>query len=139
VRLPVAKGTETEVGRITLRVPGFGGARIFEKLVSIQRHTGATVAQAVPEVKAARDVVDALDSDDPQDNIRALKMRREMYAREQRDAYVVETIDRAIAALERHGSLAALSQADQAVLISHTLTKRGAEKRAAAKREAAAS
>jgi hypothetical protein len=107
--------------------------------VSIQRHTGATVAQAVPEVKAARDVVDALDSDDPQDNIRALKMRREMYAREQRDAYVVETIDRAIAALERHGSLAALSQADQAVLISHTLTKRGAEKRAAAKREAAAS
>jgi uncharacterized protein YegL len=139
VRLPVAQGAETEVGRITLRVPGYGGARVFERIVSIARHAGAAEAQPVPEVAAARDVVDALDSEDPQDNIRALRMRREMYAREQRDRFVVEAIDRAIAALERHGSLSALSQADQAVLISHTLSKRGSQKKAAPAREPAAS
>jgi len=139
VRLPVGKGTETEVGRITLRVPGFGGARLFEQLVSIQRHSGSVVAHAVPEVAAARDVMEALGSNDPQDNLRALRMRREIYAREQRDQFVIDTIDRAIAELERHGSLAALSQADQAVLISHTLSKRGNAKKAVSERQAAAS
>jgi uncharacterized protein YegL len=125
VRLPVAKGTETEVGRITLRVPGFGGARTFEKLVSIPRHHGRIESAPVPEVAAARDVVDSLDSDDPEATLRSLKTRRDLYANEHRDAHVIEALDRAIEEIERHGTLAALSQADHAVLVSHTLTKRG--------------
>lgn len=125
VRLPVAKGSETEVGRLTLRVAGFGGARVFERLVSIPRHNGRGQTAVVAEVAAARDVVDALDNDDPMATLRALKMRKELYEKEHRDRHVIEVLDRAIAELERHGSLTALSQGDQAVLISHTLTKRG--------------
>ena len=129
IRLPTAKDAETEVGRVTLRVPGFGGARLYEKLVAIPRHNGDVVAQRTPEVAAARDVVDALDSDDPETTLRALKTRRELYGREHRDVTILEVIDRAIAELERHGTLAALSESDQATLVSHTLTKRGAAKR----------
>jgi hypothetical protein len=69
-------------------------------------------------------VLEALDNDDPTATIKSLRMRRQMYERENRDAHVLDVIDRAVAELERHGSLAALSRSDQATLVSHTLDKR---------------
>jgi uncharacterized protein YegL len=125
VRLPATDSAETEVGRVTLRVPGYGGPRTFEKMISIARHAGAPETSRDPEVAAARDVLDSLDNDDPQATLRALRMRRHLYEREQRDPHVLNVLDRAITELERHGTLAALSAADHAALISHTLTKRG--------------
>lgn len=140
VRLPVAVADESEIGLITLRVPGRGGPRVFEKFISIPRHDGPAETERDPEVAAARDVLEALDNDDPKATLRALRMRRQLYEREQRDARVLEVLDRAIDELERHGSLAALSASDHAALISHTMTKRGGRmKKAPAKTEAAAS
>jgi len=133
IRLPVAKGAETEVGRVTLRVPGFGGPRVFEKSIVIARHDGPPHVERDPEVVAARDVLDALDNDDPAATLRALETRRKMYEREQRDTHVLSVIDRAIGEIRRHGSLAALSQSDHATLVSHTLTRRIAARRPAPK------
>jgi hypothetical protein len=133
IRLPVARGSETEVGRLTLRVPGFGGPRVFEKSVSIARHVGGPLVEKDPEVVAARDVLEALDNDDPAATLRALQTRRQIYEREQRDPHVLVVIDRAIDELQRHGSLAALSAADHSTLVSHTLTRRMSSRRPAAK------
>jgi len=133
IRLPVAKSGETEVGIVTLRVPGFGGPRTFEKQISIARHDGPPHASRDPEVVAARDVLEALDNDDPAATLRALQTRRAMYEREQRDAHVLCVLDRAIDEMQRHGSLAALSQSDHATLVSHTLTRRVASRRPSSK------
>ena len=124
LRLRRAKGAETEIGRIALRVPGFGGARMFEKVVSIQRHPGTECVEADPEVQAALDVVAALDSDDPEATLRALNIRRAIYAQERRDPHVLFVIDKAIMELEKHGSLAGLTPSEHATLVSHTLTTR---------------
>ncbi len=133
IRLPIAKDGETEVGTATLRVPGFGGPRTFEKSIVVARHAGPPVVSKDPEVAAARDVLEALDNDDPNATLRALETRRRMYERERRDAHVLDVIDRAIDEIRRHGSLAALSQSDHATLVSHTLTRRIAPRRASPK------
>jgi uncharacterized protein YegL len=129
IRLPIARGAETEVGTATLRVPGFGGPRTYEKQISIPRHAGAPHVERDPEVVAARDVLEALDNADPAATLRALETRRTMYEREQRDEHVLSVIERAIEEMRRHGSLAALSQSDHATLVSHTLTRRVAARR----------
>lgn len=124
VRLPVAKAGETEVGRITLRVPGFGGARIFERLVSIQRHGGSdAVTVQVAEVAAAREAVDGLD---PSKTLAELRMRRELFGRDHSDRRVVEAIDRAIAEVQRTGTLATLPAADRAFLDAEVMGRRPA-------------
>ncbi len=125
LRLPRAKaGTETEVGRATLRVPGFGGPRVYERHLALPRHAGGD-ATADPEVVAAREVVSALAGDDPEAMLRALRVRRRIYEDERRDRHVLGVIDKAIAELEERGSLAALSAAEHAALLSHTCTAGG--------------
>jgi uncharacterized protein YegL len=125
VRLPrAAHDSETAVGLVTLRVPGFGGARIFEKLLAMPRHAGPAV-ESDPEVVAAREVVAALSGDDPQAMLRALQVRRRIYAEERRDRHVLGVIDKAIKELEEHGSLAKLSASEHAALLSHTCTAGG--------------
>lgn len=134
LRLRRAKTTETEVGRITIRVPGFGGPRTFEKVIAIPRHEGPALPDHDPEVQAAADVLAALESDDPAATLQALRIRREIYANERRDPHVLFVIDKAILELEHHGSLAGLTAAEQATLVAHTLTTghRGARQRVAA-------
>jgi uncharacterized protein YegL len=126
VRLPRAKaGTETEIGRVSLRLPGYGGPRCWERHLSVPRHEGAAVA-ADPDVAAARDVLAALAGDDPQATLKALRIRREIYVAERRDRHVLGVIDKAIAEIEERGTLTALSAAEHATLLSHTCTAGGA-------------
>ena len=122
LRLPRAKaGTETEVGHVSLRVPGIGGARTYEKHLALPRHAGAEVA-ADSEVVAAREVLTALAGDDPQAMLKALRVRRRIYEEERRDVHVLGVIDKAISELEEKGSLAALTASEHAALLSHTCT-----------------
>ena len=138
LRLPRAKaGTETEIGAVTLRVPGFGGPRVFEKLLALPRHAGQSVATD-PEVTAARDVLAALAGDDPQAMLRALRVRRTIYEEERRDRHVLGVIDKAIAELEERGTLARLSASEHAALLSHTCTAGGAGQPAPRRREPSA-
>ena len=126
LRLPRAKpGRETEIGRVTIKVPGFGGARVYEHHLSLLRHAGPNLT-GDPEVVAAREVVQALAGDDPDAMLRALKVRRRIYTEERRDRHVLGVIDKAIAELEERGTLAALSAAEHATLLSHTCTAGGA-------------
>jgi uncharacterized protein YegL len=138
LRLPRAKaGTETEVGRATLRVPGYGGARIFERHLGLPRHDG-TETIADPEVVAAREVVAALAGDDPEAMLRALRVRRRIYEDERRDTHVLGVIDKAISELQERGSLAALSAAEHAALLSHTCTAGGSGSTPARRKEQSA-
>jgi uncharacterized protein YegL len=122
LRLPRAKaGTETEVGHVALRVPGAGGARLYEKHLALPRHAGGQVA-ADSEVVAAREVLTALAGDDPQAMLKALRVRRRIYEEERRDRHVLGVIDKAITELEEHGSLNALTASEHAALLSHTCT-----------------
>jgi uncharacterized protein YegL len=125
LRLPRAvAGRETEIGRVTVKLPGFGGPRIFEHHLALLRHDGPA-RETDPEVLAAREVVQALAGDDPAAMLRALKVRRRIYMQERRDRHVLGVIDKAIAELEEKGTLAALSAAEHATLLSHTCTAGG--------------
>ncbi len=120
LRLPSTAEDATELGRITLRVPGEGGARTFESLLSIPRHKGVYTPTPHPTVMEARAVLDAMDSDDSQTLLRSLTARRRIYVEERRDPYLVALLDRAIHELEATGSLDALSKSERAALLSHT-------------------
>jgi uncharacterized protein YegL len=124
LRLRRTKRTETEVGRITLRIPGYGGPRVFEKIVSLPRHPGAETGERDPEVQAALDVVSAIAGNDAAATLKALRTRRGLYAQERRDTHVLFVIDKAIQELERHGNLLGLTASEHATLVSHTLTTR---------------
>jgi hypothetical protein len=122
LRLPRAKpGTETEIGHVTMRVPSFGGQRVYEKHLAMPRHAGSEFA-CDPEVVAAREVVAALAGDDPKAMLKALRVRRRIYEEERRDRHVLGVLDKAIAELEERGTLAALTAAEHAALLSHTCT-----------------
>ena len=139
MRLPRAKaGTETEIGHVTLRVPGHGGPVTFEKVLALPRHAGAATA-VDPEVAAARDVLSALAGDDPQAMLKALRVRRGIYEEERRDSHVLGVIDRAIAELEERGSLNRLTASEHAALLSHTCTAGSAGRAAKARRAASRS
>jgi hypothetical protein len=125
VRLPQTKAYESEIGRFTARVPTASGTRLFECLVSVPRHEGSSMPEPDPEVQTARDVLVALGKDDPADQLRALRVRRQLYASERRDPQVLEALDRAIAEIEERGSLAALPAEDRAAILSHTCTAGG--------------
>lgn len=122
IRLPEARGIETEVGRITVRLPGHGGPRLFERSLSIPRHPGRVSFTPDREVQAAWDVLAALGASDPRDQLRALRTRRQLYTAERRDPQLLGAIDRAIEELESRGTLDALSASEQAVILSHTCT-----------------
>ncbi|MCE9635751.1 MAG: VWA domain-containing protein [Planctomycetes bacterium] len=125
LRLPSDRGLETEVGRITVRLPGHGGAVPFESFVSIPRHHGHHAFAPDREVQAARDVLAALGAADPKDQLRALRTRRKMYEDERRDPALLDAIDRAIDELESHGNLDGLPRDTQAAILSHTCTVGG--------------
>lgn len=120
IRLPASKSLETEVGRITLRIPGHGGPRTFETHVSVSRHPGNRTGTPDREVQAAWDVLSALGTTDPRDQLRALRTRRKLYEAERRDPQLLRAIDVAIAELEAHGTLDRLAPEQQAAILSHT-------------------
>jgi hypothetical protein len=128
LRLPSTKSSESEVGRITVRLPGYGGARTFETLVSIPRHDGTQVHTPDREVQAAHDVLAALGAADPSDQLRALRARQKLYEAERRDPVLIHAIERAINELQETGTLARLSKDEQAVILSHTCTVGGARR-----------
>jgi uncharacterized protein YegL len=122
LRLPVTEAPETEVGRVAVRIPGYGGARLFEALLSISRHSGELQVTTDREVQAAHDVLVALDTKDPREQVRALRVRKKLYESERRDPQLIGAIERAIDELESHGHLGRLSAEEQAVILSHTCT-----------------
>jgi len=126
VRLPESKGASTDIGTIRVRIRGMDAPRVYEAKISVPRITGDALPEPDGEVVAARDVLAALAGADAKTQLRALRIRRKLYAAERRDPYVIGVIDRAIESLESDGSLAALSAADCATLRSHTCTAGGA-------------
>ncbi len=126
VRLPESKTDRTQIGKIKLRLRGAGSARVYEADVAVPRLTDDKLPDPDAEVLAARDVLAALSGADAKTQLRALRVRRKLYAAERRDPHVIDVIDRAIESLESQGSLAALSAADCATLRSHTCTAGGA-------------
>lgn len=122
LRLPESQTLETEVGRITVRIPGHGGPRTFESLVALPRHKGIIDFAVDREVQTARDILAALGASDPSDHLKALRTRRGIYESERRDPQLIAIIDRAIDELEQRGTLKDLSAGEQAALLSHTAT-----------------
>ena len=120
LRLPPTQGDETEIGRVTLRIPGEGGPVTFEHLLFIARHAGSEMPAPDDIVLEARHVVEAVGASDPKAQLKALHARRRLYVEERRDEYIIELIDRAIAQMETKGSLDALSNGERAALQSHT-------------------
>jgi len=115
--------TETEIGSLTMRVPGYGGPQVFEKLLSIPRHArDEPNPEPEPDVAEALEILQALGDSDPAAQLRALKARRRLYEKERRDPHVTRVLDRAISALENSGTLDALSRAERAILVAHTRT-----------------
>jgi len=122
VRLPKTTQSETEIGRVTLKVPGYGGPRVYECLLSIGRHPGDRLPAPTAVVVEAREILEAMDKDDPKAKLKALRARRKHYEAERRDPYIIELIDKAISEIEEQGNLDALSRAEQAALLAHTCT-----------------
>jgi uncharacterized protein YegL len=136
VRLPEAESDMTPLGRVALRVPAASGPRTFSSDLAVPRTLSAEFPPPDPDVTATHDVLAAMDESDPATQLRALRVRRKLYAAERRDPHVVAVIEKAIAALEGEGSLAALSESERATLRAHTCTAGGA--RPVARREFAA-
>jgi uncharacterized protein YegL len=122
LRLPSTTQPETEVGRFTVRIPGEGGPRLFEAILSMPRHAGRQEMTGDPFVRQALDILGAGEGSDPQAILRSLLARRALHVSEHRDARSIEVIDRAIALLQSGRSLDELSQAERAVLQAHTRT-----------------
>jgi uncharacterized protein YegL len=123
VRPPEVDETVTRLGEAVVRIPGFGGpieARLPLTLTRTARETLPGDVDAV--VRTARDILSALSNADPKAALRALRLRRTIYAEERRDPGLLAIIDRAIGLLETAGSLDSLSPDDYATLLSHTCT-----------------
>jgi uncharacterized protein YegL len=123
VRVPQTDDDVTEIGRVTVRLPGWGAAREFATLLVVPRHQGAVPIERDPVVVEAREILSADGSDeDPEAMLQALRARRRIYVSERRDPYLLDVVDRAIAELEEAGNLEALSRGEQAALLAHTAT-----------------
>lgn len=122
VRLPQTGEHETEIGRLTLRVPGFGGPQEIERFLGIPRHRGAQPVSADPLVTEARAVLDALDHAGPNTLLQSLRARRKLYLAERRDPYLLAVVDKAIREVEAQGDLDGLSNEERAALSAHTMT-----------------
>jgi hypothetical protein len=122
VRLPQTTGNDTEIGSVRLRVPGHGGPREYRCALAVPRHAGTVEIDADPVVVEARHVLEALEAEDPEALLKALRTRRKLYISERRDPYLLEVVDKAIAELETAGTLAALSRNERAALTAHTAT-----------------
>lgn len=131
VRLPEAQSDLTDIGRLTLRVRRADVSRDFTATAAIARTADERTPEADADVAAARDVLAALSGDDAETQLRALRLRRDVYLRERRDPRIVAIIEKAIRSLESEGNLAALSAQECAALQSHTCTAGGARPPAA--------
>ncbi len=130
MRAPEVEEPVTSLGEAVVRIPGFGGpveARI--PLTIARGEAGSLPGDVEGSVRTARDILGALSDSDPQAALRALRLRRKIYAEERRDPGLLAIIDKAIGLLETTGSLEGLSPDDQATLLSHTCTS-GSEKEA---------
>jgi len=123
VRPPEADEPVTQLGAARVRIPGFGGP-IEERIVfSIARTPGVGEPGDLDTgVRTARDILTALTSEDPQTALRALRLRRNLYAQERRDPGLLAVLDKAIHLLDRTGSLDGLSPGEHATLLAHTCT-----------------
>jgi len=111
----------TPVGRITVRIPGVGGALTQTLNLAMPRtHGTAEPGELNTDVRTARDILGTLTDEDPETALRALRLRRQIYAQERRDPGLLAVLDRAIELLETHGDLGGLSPGEQATLMSHT-------------------
>src|SRR6185295_16799022 len=103
--------------------PSYGGPIIeTQRLVLPRTQPGDAAGALDKEVRAARDIRDALDASDPQAALRALRLRRRLYENERRDPGLLAILDRAIELLTKTGSLAGLSPGEHATLLAHTCT-----------------
>ncbi len=121
-KLPPTVQRETEIGRVTVRVPGEGGAQTFEALLSISRHAGSQMPQKTASVKEALTVLEGTNVEDAGKVLRSLEARRRIYVDERRDPYLIALIDRAIEEVKAQGSLDSLSHGERAALMAHTAT-----------------
>ena len=126
LRIPEATLDFTDVGRIAVNVSRTGGVRTFGTRVVVRRTTDRELPEPDADVVAAHDVLAALSGGDAETQLRALRVRRQVYVEERRDPRVIAVIDKAIRSLETEGSLAALSATEYATLQSHTCTAGGA-------------
>jgi len=122
LRLPWTDGDETEVGSIVLRVPGEGGPRTFERVVSIPRNSGTKPGALDPDVHNAVEIVSGIGDVDVEKVLAALLARRDLLAAEQRSERLLEIVDRAIDRIRMTGSMEGMSNAEVAALASHTRT-----------------
>ncbi len=122
LRIPPSQPGETEAGRVTVRIPGVGGPRMFEAPLTIARHPGTSPGEVDPVVRQALEIVGAGVATDSFAQLRSLKARRALHLQERRDARSLAVIDRAIAILEAGGTLEQLTPAEHAVLSAHTRT-----------------
>lgn len=123
-RPPETSEVETPLGKVTVRIPGYGGKVETTARIVLPR-VGLELPEPIPDVRTARDILDALEDRDPATALRALKLRRKLYERERRDPGLLALLDRAIRLLETTGTLDSLSRGEQATLRAHTCTSSG--------------
>ncbi len=111
----------TPIGKFTVQIPGVGGAitKTFS-LVIPRTPEDSAVGELNTDVRTARDILGTLTDEDPETALRALRLRRQIYAQERRDPGLIAVLDRAIELLETHGDLEGLTPGEQATLMSHT-------------------
>lgn len=122
VRLPEREEPRTDVGTVRVEIPSFGGPIVGAARLVVPRSSGATPTGLEREVRAARDILEAVDETDPTATLRSLELRRELYERERRDPGLLTLLDRAIRTVRTTGTLDGLSSGDRATLRAHTCT-----------------
>jgi uncharacterized protein YegL len=123
VRPPEREEGVTDLGAVTVSIPGWGGPIVSTVPLSIPRSApGSLPGEEETAVRTARDILDALSDQDPKTALRALRLRRSIYEQEKRDQGLLHLLDKAIRLLETTGSLDALAPDDYATLMAHTCT-----------------
>jgi uncharacterized protein YegL len=123
LRPPEREEGVTDLGEVTVSIPGWGGPITTTVPLSIPRTApGSLPGEEETAVRTARDILDALSDQDPKTALRALRLRRSIYEQEKRDEGLLNLLDKAIHLLETTGSLDKLSPDDYATLMAHTCT-----------------
>ncbi len=126
LRPPERDEQVTHLGKVEISIPGHGGPVTTTLDLTLPRTgVGSEPGDVEASVRTALDILGALDDDDPQVALRALRLRRDLYERERRDPGLIRIISHAIMTLERDGSLDALGAGDLATLRAHTCTSSG--------------